>query len=172
LGKKNLLTNDPEVRAGRNLADRDAIASMKLKDEVENVSHLESVLDDLETLVTVIKAKRSDLRDVQGRLRDQMRLCQEEIGLGGRWGSRVPPGVQIDLNGEAPRENRTTLRDLQDIFSGPQEAVENVPVSDSIEGLLCSGLPDTEADDILESIEIKPRESDLDIDSLLKDFDL
>lgn len=176
LGKKNLLTNDPEVRAGRNLADRDAIASMKLRDEVEKVSHLESVLDDLDTLVTVIKAKRSDLRDVQGRLRDQMRLCQEEIGLGGRWGSKVPPGVEVNLDGGDSPEERTTLRQLQDMFSSPdkpQDIVEHVPVDETMADLLDSSVAnDDGADDFLDAIEIRPRESDLDVDTLLKDFDL
>jgi hypothetical protein len=152
------------------------MASMKLKGEVEEVSHLQSVLDDLETLVTVIKAKRSDLRDVQGRLRDQIRLCQEEIGLGSHWGSKPPPGVQIDLDNDSEAQQRTTLRDLQDIFSGPQVVVENVETDSSLESLLEDSMTSDSADEFLDAIEdaieIAPRESSLDIDSLLKDFDL
>jgi hypothetical protein len=34
----------------------------------------------------VVRIKRADLKDIQGRLRDQLKVCQEEIGLGGRWG--------------------------------------------------------------------------------------
>ena len=33
LNKTDLLANDPEVRAGRNVTDRDAMASTKLRDE-------------------------------------------------------------------------------------------------------------------------------------------
>ena len=39
--------------------------------------------------MTVIKAKRTDLKDLQGRLRDQLKLCQEQIALGQRWGSKT-----------------------------------------------------------------------------------
>jgi hypothetical protein len=39
--------------------------------------------------MTVIKAKRTDLKDLQGRLRDQLKLCQEQISLGQRWGSKT-----------------------------------------------------------------------------------
>ena len=84
LAKKHLFANDPETRAGRNQTTQDAIASVKLQDEVKEVDRLASCMEDLEALLVVIKSKRSDLRDVQGRIRDQTKLCQEEIGLGGR----------------------------------------------------------------------------------------
>lgn len=95
LSMKNLLANDPEVRAGRAVSEREAIATGKLKEEVQDVASARQAIEDLEAVLTVIKAKRSDLRDVQGRLRDQIRLCQEEIGLGGRWGSKHPRGVEL-----------------------------------------------------------------------------
>lgn len=118
LGKKHLLANDPEVRGGRNVADRDALASVKLKDEVEALSEIQGAQTDLESILTVIKTKRADLRDVQGRLRDQMRLCQEEIALGGRWGSKPPPGKRTPDLDAAPKVDKKSLRDLQDMFAG------------------------------------------------------
>ena len=48
----------------------------------------EQLVQDIEAVIIVVKAKRSDLRDTQGRLRDQLRLCQQELDLGGRWGSK------------------------------------------------------------------------------------
>ena len=45
--------------------------------------------------MAVIKSRRTDLKDVQGRLRDQLRLCQEETGLGAKWGSRAPIGKAV-----------------------------------------------------------------------------
>jgi hypothetical protein len=95
LAMKNLLANDPEVRAGRAVSEREAIATGKLKEEVRDVAAAAQAIEDLDAVLTVIKAKRSDLRDIQGRLRDQIRLCQEEIGLGGRWGSKNPRGVEL-----------------------------------------------------------------------------
>lgn len=96
LEKKNLLANDPEVRAGRAVAERDAIASGKLKAEVTAVYNATHAVADLEAVLAVVKAKRSDLRDIQGRLRDQIRLCQEEISLGSRWGSKSPRGTELE----------------------------------------------------------------------------
>ncbi len=97
LAKKYLFANDPETRAGRSVGDREAIATGKLKEDVAKANHLELMVQDLDAVITVVKAKRSDLRDTQGRLRDQIRLCQEEIGLGNRWGSKSPDDKGPDL---------------------------------------------------------------------------
>jgi|APSaa5957512622_1039677.scaffolds.fasta_scaffold29324_2 hypothetical protein len=96
LGKKHLLANDPHVRSGRAVSEREAFASEKLQDEVQAVADSQHAVEDLDAVLTVIKAKRSDLRDIQGRLRDQIRLCQEEIGLGSRWGSKSPRGTELE----------------------------------------------------------------------------
>lgn len=94
LQKMHLLANDPTVMAGKNLADREAIASMKLSDSIKNINNLKSLEAELDSLDKVLKAKRSDLKDVQTRLRDQRNLCLDEISLGGRWGSRPYPAIQ------------------------------------------------------------------------------
>jgi hypothetical protein len=86
LNEKNLIANDPEVRAGRNLKDREAVAHLKLRKEIESLTFLEATVHNLEIVLSMVKAKRSDLRDVQGRLKDQIKLCQEDIGIGRRWG--------------------------------------------------------------------------------------
>lgn len=66
--------------------------------------------------MTAIKSKRADLRDVQGRLRDQMRLCQEEVGLGGKWGSKaVGSGPSLS---STPLIDTKALRELDAMFSG------------------------------------------------------
>ena len=95
LSTKYLYAEDPEVRAGRNIADRDAFAAIKLKDEWMEVHTLEQQVQDMEAVITVIKTKRSDLRDTQGRLRDQIRLCGQELELGGRWGTKRPNAPEI-----------------------------------------------------------------------------
>lgn len=92
---KRLLANDPHVRAGRAVSEREAIAYGMLSTEVQEVADAENALEELDAVMAVVKAKRSDLRDIQGRLRDQVRLCQEEIGLGSRWGSKHPRGVEL-----------------------------------------------------------------------------
>ncbi len=87
---RELMTNDPEVRAGRSVADRDATANTKLKVEREELDKLSFSVEDLEAVLIVIRTKRSDLKDIQSRLRDQLKVCQEELGLGGRWGNSLP----------------------------------------------------------------------------------
>jgi len=89
---KRLIAEDPEVRAGRAAVDREALAHMKLWSLVAETERLSNCLSDLDTVMKVVKAKRSDLSDIQGRIKDQMRLCHDEIThLHGVWGSKLPP---------------------------------------------------------------------------------
>lgn len=118
LDMKHLFANDPEVRAGRNVADRDALATMKLRAQASEVAVVQQTREDLEAMLTVIKAKRADLKDVQGRLRDQMKLCNEEITLGARWGSKPRPGMTAPDLDSSPDVDHQTLRDLHDMFMG------------------------------------------------------
>lgn len=84
---RHLIANDPEVMAGRSVKDRESIASNKLSEVRHEICELQVSIDDLEHLIVLVKAKRSDLKDTQGRIRDQFKICQEELGLGARWGS-------------------------------------------------------------------------------------
>ena len=118
LAKKHLYANDPEVRAGRNVADRDALATMKLRQQARDLSAVAQSQADLEAMLTVVKAKRADLKDVQGRIRDQMKLCHEEIGLGGRWGSKPHPGTTAPDLDATPNVDKQTLKDLHEMFTG------------------------------------------------------
>lgn len=126
-----LIANDPEVRAGRNVRDRDAIATMKLRDQREEIMQIEVGIQDLEMLMTVIKAKRADLRDLQGRLRDQIKLCQEEIGLGSRWGSKPPPGVKAPNLDNAPKIANQALEDIQKLVQSESTGETHLQPGDS-----------------------------------------
>lgn len=127
LAKKYLYDKDPEVRAGRSVSDRDAIATGKLSDQVLETNRLELGVQDLDALVVVIKAKRADLRDAGGRLRDQMRLCSEEIGLGGRWGSQIPNAPELK-----PGQGRADGDDIKavDDLLGALDAETHLPPLD------------------------------------------
>lgn len=85
--QKNLITSDHEVMRGKSAGERNALALNKLNDVVEKVHHLNSLASSLELLLNVVKMKRTDLRDIESRLGDQIKLCREEISLGGLWGS-------------------------------------------------------------------------------------
>lgn len=109
LAKKHLFANDPETRAGRSFTDRDAIAAGKLRKEVDTLNDLKILVMDLEAVLDVIKAKRADLKGTEGRLKDQLQLCREEIGLGHRWGSQVPEAM-VDL-----QQGRSAIADLKQV---------------------------------------------------------
>lgn len=118
LAMQDLLANDLDVRAGKNVRDREAVATMKLRAEREHIANIESSIQDLEAVMTVVKAKREDLKDIQGRLRDQVKLCQEEIGLGGRWGSAPGPDIKApDLNA-APKVDPRAIYGLNSMVAG------------------------------------------------------
>ena len=109
LAFQDLMSNDPDVRAGRSVRDREAMANTKLRDDREVISNMEACSNDLEAALQVIRSKRDDLKDVQGRIRDQIKLCQEEINLGGMWGSAPPPDRQSqvpDLEDHPPINQR------------------------------------------------------------------
>lgn len=155
LGKKSLLTNDPEVRAGRNVADRDAIASVKLRSEVEEASRLDRAAQELEALLIVIRAKRADLRDTQGRLRDQVRLCQEEINLGSRWGSKTPRNIELEpgqgvATGKDGEEIDDVLAAVTSVMDSERHLPAEVDTSDDpgeLEALLQSASVDPDEDE-------------------------
>ena len=92
LEEKRLLAEDPEVRAERNIRDREARCHMKLRDAISRLNELEIQIANLQALIAILKTKRTDLKDVGSKLRDQMKLVHEEIGLGRVWGTAPAPG--------------------------------------------------------------------------------
>ena len=187
LEKKYLYANDPEVRAGRNVADREALATIKLKEKAVALSQVAQTQSELEAVLTVIKAKRADLRDVQGRIRDQMKLCQEEIGLGGRWGAKPPPGTNAPDLDATPSVEKKTLKDLHQMFTGSHvtepdlaqaappvetpttESVEVEAPEPEVQSLEASG-SDADVDGFLDSIETPTPPHKQDLESLLDDL--
>jgi len=87
---QDLMENDPLVRSGSSRLDREDRANRRMREEVSEKTRLEEAINEIDSLLVVIKAKRADLKDVSGRIKDQLKICQEELGLGARWGSRLP----------------------------------------------------------------------------------
>lgn len=121
LAMQDMLANDPEVRAGRNFSDRNAIAVVKMKSEKEDLDQLQVIIQDLDAVMAVIKSKRADLKDVQNNLKSQRNLCQEEINLGARWGSKIHDGTARPVNNfdlsDTPVVDSVTMKDLQRLMS-------------------------------------------------------
>jgi hypothetical protein len=166
LRMRDLLTNDTEVRMGRNVTDREAIAANKLRTEAEEIDRLTANVEDLEAMLTVVRTKRADLKDIQGRLKDQLKVCQEEISLGGRWGRSLPTARISDPAGDSVRE-------LMDAVFNKKE-----PVVPPVEILGDSAAPtDTVLDSLPDQVEVPsvphPDEgifSDTSIDDILSKF--
>ena len=90
-------------------------------------------IQDLDAVLSVIRAKRTDLKDIQGRLRDQFKICQEEIGLGGRWGSRLPKDSTFELEtgqGRAVAADAESIDDLIGEMEGEIHGVTSVASSE------------------------------------------
>ena len=111
--KADLFANDPEVRAGRNVADREATASVKMAKLISEKMRLQCDIAEIDDLMTVVKAKRSDLRDTQSRLRDQIKLCHDEISLGSRWGDKKPT-IQLTPQIISQSNDKADLDDILD----------------------------------------------------------
>jgi hypothetical protein len=138
--RKHMLATDPLVRAERSVSDRDAAATMKLRAEAKEIDDLRMQVADLESILRVVKAKRADLKDTQGRLRDQMNLCREELSLNQRWGSKAPPGATVNIDKPAgPKvtdvghmlataEEEIDIAGLVEEEDTPEEAAEVAPV--------------------------------------------
>jgi hypothetical protein len=129
---QDLLASDPEVRAGRSVRDREAIANTKLRDELAWARVVTDAVEEIKNAISILKAKKTDLKDTQGRLRDQVRLIQEEIALGSAWGTAPPPGLRVSLPREAEaysKEGKNAVEVLIDDVSAVmddhlEEAVE------------------------------------------------
>jgi hypothetical protein len=161
LKEADLLANDPEVRAGRNVRDRTALVTVRLSGLVEEQHDLDAVIHDLEAVLTVVKSKRADLRDIQGRIRDQIKLCQEAIGLGtgARWGSKRHPDTKsIRMNPRPAPTVAVDPDDLSDLLDGKTERHLGEYDDDEDEG---SRKPDF--DDLLRQ-EVMNAGGDLDFD--------
>jgi hypothetical protein len=89
--RKELLATDMGVRSAPNQTLRDALVDSKLSDSIREIQDLEVKAQDLEMLMIVIKAKRTDLKNTQGRLRDQLKLIEHDIHMGAQWGRSTPP---------------------------------------------------------------------------------
>jgi hypothetical protein len=90
LEKRELMVNDPRCRVGRSQQEREALADVQLRGQIEEIIELKQSTHDLETVMVSIKSKRADLKDAQGRMRDQMKLIEHDLGMGARWGNHAP----------------------------------------------------------------------------------
>jgi len=88
LEKRDLMVNDPKCRVGRAQGEREALADVQLRSQIEGIQRLELAAYDLETLMMSIKSRRADLKNAQTKMRDQMTLIEHDLGMGAQWGRK------------------------------------------------------------------------------------
>lgn len=88
-----LVATDPEVRGGRNISDRNAIASIKLQNEHQMVREAEGAKMHAEMLLQNISAKLDHLKDIRRHLRGHLRDLTEHAPVG------IPPRYPLPQPG-------------------------------------------------------------------------
>lgn len=123
LDKRELLVHDPKCRMGRSQQEREALADTQLRAKIEEFLDLEESARDLETVMLVIKAKRTDLKDAQSRMRDQMKLIEHDISMGAQWGRQAYSNQGFDDLSKGMEES---LQDIDELLKGEDEPPEIV----------------------------------------------
>jgi len=119
LERRDLMINDPKCRLGRSQGEREDLADVKLRKQVEEIEELAAKGEDLEILMAAIKSRRADLKDSQARMRDQMKLIEHDLGMGARWGKTAP---ETDTDASVSDINSMiTDIEMSDGFAGDDE---------------------------------------------------
>jgi len=182
LEKNNLLFNDLDVRSERSQKEREGKADTKLRTYLDKMRTLELRVYDLEQLMVVIKAKRTDLKDKQGRMRDQMKLIDHDLSMGARWGSKAPPAT---VDGGADIDSMLSQLDSSSGYSDDdeeeapdQELPENKipPKANPVEAKKITEVPELDVDSFLpqegaKGTDLEIQSSQEDTDSFLEQLD-
>lgn len=110
LKTKHLIASDEDVAKGSSIKDRISRAHVKLEEEVLELDQLEIAIQDYELVIDMLKTKRSELKNLQQRIKDQFRMAQEEISLGGKWGRPRKPYAEME-----PGQGFATFDDMEDV---------------------------------------------------------
>lgn len=127
---QELLATDIEVRSGPSIADRRALAMGRCRKIVAEVDRLKRAVSEYESALVVIRSKKADLGDIRGRLNDQMKLCQEQLTLGERWGSRAPKGVKKQSLKPGLGASTDAEDDLDDLLDELGQSPDHLPPLD------------------------------------------
>lgn len=84
-----LISKDPDVRGGRNISDRNALASIKLQAEHLMVREADGDRTQAETILQIVSAKLAHLKDLRHHLRGQLRDLTDNTSTG--TGAGRPP---------------------------------------------------------------------------------
>lgn len=86
---KDIVINDKTARGYSSIKEREYYAQLQHKEGVTKLNNLKQYVQNLEFLLEAIKLKIADLKDVQVRIQNQVRLCQDELSTGNKWGNHA-----------------------------------------------------------------------------------
>ena len=114
---------------------------------------------------------------MQGRIRDQLKLCQEQIALGQRWGQKVDKFIAGDLVsvGDFGDESEVLIKADSSLRNDTQSFVDDL--LDEATGGTAISEPATNSSEEVDAFLSSPLEkidhakvAELDLDALLDDF--
>jgi len=179
----DLYTNDPRVRAGRSEKERDAMIGTRLSDLLAEIEDYKSQQEELKQLAVLIRSAKSNLKDTNARIKDQMTMCQEDIKMGSRWGSAsildldMIEGFQEDPDGydrDLVRKNSVGRVYLFDQVAGKdtdteeEDAEEESEIEDEEGTGEESEIEDGETEEKVPSTQGLEQDTQFDIEEILK----
>lgn len=109
LAVQHYMIHDLSVQAARTAKEREAVARDLCGLQVQQVALLQSAVQDWNRLLTVVKAKQASMVATSRRLKDQIKMCQAEIQIGGYWGSAIPDAPSLEAQQDSLVEAEETL---------------------------------------------------------------
>lgn len=115
----SLAIEDDIISSLKTRKERVAAARKKFKDLSSNVQLLESAVEDLSDLMSILKIKRADLKDTETRLKEQIQMCKEERILGSQWGKGPVRGGMLGMT--KPKDQvRDIIGDIDQALNLPE----------------------------------------------------
>lgn len=119
LATRFLFKEDPEVKAGRSLVDREATAMVKLREEWIQQQHAQQEVDNFGAALVMAQDRLRLLKDRRATLRDQKDLLEAELYIGGGMkGEGEGPGSRSHLS--------SSLRPTGPYAADPDKVLEGV----------------------------------------------
>lgn len=134
--KDDLLSSDPDVMGAPSVKDREALCNIKLRAEVQERMRFEKAQLETQGALQVLKSQQRDLKGLTARLKDQKRLCEDEIALGRAWGSKVPHAnvnLESQKQSSAVEDVEGLVRDVLDGDPGRDGLTVEMEVDDEDE---------------------------------------
>lgn len=161
-----LFEDDPDIKMGKHMEERKRMARNRLPDLVEELAWLLHGVEDHKTLQDSLKLKRDDLKNTQGQIKEQIKLCNECLGLGMKWGEKARQPLADLTPGLGQDHIQSSIQDARNLVFSPYSE------QDRANAVQLGALP--EVNNVIDETELQSKLEDLDsldLDALLSDSD-